>query len=366
MKPEDGRSILIVDDEEHVRRIIERSLGSVGYEHMEQADSVAAARRAIEQKGPFALLLLDIMMPGLPGTDLLRELAPRAPGTVVVVATAVAQIETAVEALKLGAYDYLVKPLTPDSVRLAVARALRRRRLELQERLDHERVEKLAQQRVEALEATRQALLKSLCDMVEFRDAETGAHLRRMPAYAGILAEDMAQHSAYGDLITDEFVTQLVESAPLHDIGKVSVPDRLLLKRGPLTDEEFDVVKLHTVHGRQICTRVQRAIGENGAGFIKMAIEVTGSHHERWDGKGYPDGLAGAAIPLSGRIVHLCDFYDACRSPRVYRPEPIPRREVVGMIEEGHGTQFCPETVQSFKRSFDRFVEVEETISGMD
>jgi len=354
---------LIGDDEASVRDIVERSLRTVGYSEIEQADCVDAAREKFSSDGPFSLVLLDILMPGAPGTELLRELAPRAPETVAVVATAVAQIETAVEALKMGAYDYLVKPLTPDGVRLAVGRALRRRHLELQGKYAGERVKQLAQERVEALEATRHALLKALCYMAEFRDAETGAHLRRIPEYARILADDMAQHSAYADLVTDEFIARLVESAPLHDIGKVSVPDRLLLKPGPLTEEEFDVVKLHTVHGREVCASVSQEVGEAGAGFIQMAIEVTGSHHERWDGQGYPDGTAGTDTPLSGRIVHLADFYDACRSPRVYRPRPIPRKEVLEMIQDGEGSQFDPEVVQSFKRTLNRFAVVEEDIS---
>jgi putative two-component system response regulator len=199
--------------------------------------------------------------------------------------------------------------------------------------------------------------------MAEFRHAETGAHLRRVPAYARILATDMARNSPWAASIDGVFLARLEESAPLHDIGKVAVPDRVLLKPGPLTDEEYEEAKLHAQYGRDICLSVKEKIGETESGFIDMAIAVTASHHERWDGQGYPSGLAGTDIPLSGHIVHMADLYDACRNPRVYRTEPIPRDELVEMIEQGRGTVFCPDLVDSFFRSLDSIVEVEQKIT---
>lgn len=352
--------ILIVDDEPDIRDVIERSLRQAGYHEIGQADCVATARRRITRDGPFALVILDILMPDESGIELLTELAPLTPHTVTVVATGVTEIRTAVRALKAGAYDYLMKPFIPDAIQLAVARALRKRLLELDALEQWERIEQLVQDRTDALEATRHALLDSLCNMAEFRDVETGAHLRRMPEYARVLALDLAQNSAYADLITEEFVARLVESAPLHDIGKVGVPDNILLKPGPLTPEEFEQVKSHTVRGRDICQAVKQQLGEERSSFIDVAVEVTYSHHEQWDGRGYPEGCVGAEEPLSGRIVHLADFYDACRSPRVYRPEPIPRAKVIQMIKQERGGHFDPKVTDSFVRTLDQFAAIEE------
>jgi len=357
---EDRRQpILIVDDEGPVRDVIERYLRQAGYSEFAQADSVAAARRRLAEDGPFAAVILDIRMPGEPGMALLKDLVRLAPHTVTVMATGAGGVETAIEALKMGAYDYLVKPFIPDAVRIAVARALRKRLLEVEALKRRQRVEQLVRDRTKELEATRQALLRALCNMAEFRDAETGAHLHRIPEYARILAMDLAQNSAYADRITDGFIARLVESAPLHDIGKVGVPDNVLLKPGKLTASEFEQVKLHTVRGRDICMAVKNELGDDASSFIDVAIEVTYSHHERWDGEGYPEGCKGTLTPLSGRIVHLADFYDACRSPRVYRPEPIPRGQVIEMVEQGRGKHFDPEIADAFARNVDRFAAVE-------
>jgi len=354
-----GQRILIVDDERAVRDIISRSLEKVGHKGVRQAESVAQARQRIAEDGPFALVLLDIRMPGEPGTKLLDELAPLVPHTVVIMATGSADIDTAVAALKAGAYDYLVKPLIADAVQLAVARALRKRRFELAALERQKRVQAVALERAAALQVTRHALLEALCHMAEFRDAETGAHLRRIPEYTRILARDMAQNSPYADRITERFIARVVESSPLHDIGKVAVPDAVLLKPGPLSSDEFRQIALHTVYGRDICLSVKSRIGRERSSFIDAAVEITASHHERWDGTGYPQGLEGADIPLAGRIVHLADFYDACRSPRVYRPEPIPRDEVVKAVLESRGRALDPAVVDAFERTIDQFAEVE-------
>ncbi len=363
MHPSQRERILIVDDEPDVRQIIKRSLRRTGYERIGQAASVSEARERIAADGPFALVILDILMPGEPGTNLLHELAGRAPQTVVIVATGVAAIQTAIHALKAGAYDYLVKPLIPEGVQLAVGRALRRRWLEIEERRRRERVANLVEERTAVLEHTRRALLESLCDMAEFRHAETGAHLRRVPAYARLIARDLAQSGKGPGVITSDFIEHLSECAPLHDIGKVAVPDKILLKPGPLDAEEFEQIKEHTTNGARMCRSVKDRLGEEESTFIDMAIDVTRSHHERWDGEGYPAGTAERETPLCGQIVHLVDFYDACRSPRVYRKEPIPRDEVVELIRQGSGTQFAPDVAEAFLGRREEFAELEEKIS---
>jgi len=356
----DNARILVVDDSPSVRDIIMRSLQQVGYGDVRGAASVAEARERIATEGPFDLVILDIRMPGQSGMELLRQLAPLAPKTAVIMATAVADIETAVAALRLGAYDYVLKPLLPEAIQLSVARALRKRRLELQELERSEQIETLVRERTKALQATQQALLSAMCHMAEFRDPPTGAHLQRVVAYARTLAVELARNSPYAGRIDEAFIAHLTESAPLHDIGKVGVPDRILLKPGKLTPEEFEQMKLHTVYGETICRLVRDRLGSQSAGFIDMAIEVAGSHHEAWDGSGYPAGFVGQEIPLSARIVRLADFYDACRSPRVYRPQPLSREQVMSMVREGAGSMFDPEIVAAFDRSVDKFAEIDE------
>jgi len=358
----DAGTILIVDDEPDVRAFLAKALGRVGHRQVRQADSVAAARALMKREGPFALVLLDLRLPDGSGMALLEEISPQGPGTVAVMVTAVAELDTAVQALKAGAYDYLVKPLLPEAVQLAVARALRKRRLELEAQLRQQSVERLVEERTRDLEATRRVLLFALCQMAEFRDAETGAHLRRIAEYARVLALDMAHNSPYAGLITEPFIAQLVETAPLHDIGKVAVPDNILLKPGRLSREEFEQMKRHTVAGRDLCLSVRERLGTGrSAAYVDVAACVAAHHHERWDGAGYPDGLKGSDIPLEARIVHLADFYDACRSRRVYRPEPVPRRDVAQMIRRGGGSDLDPSVVDSFERTRQQFVRVEET-----
>jgi len=352
--------ILIVDDEKSVRDVVAASLRRIGYGEPVQADCVAEARERLQTSGPFDLVILDIRMPGEDGLSLLRDLVRLAPQTVVIMASGLRDLDTAVDVLKAGAYDYLLKPLSPDVVQHAVARALRKRRLEIMALEHRENLERSVSENREALEATRQALLIGLCQMVEFRHKETGAHLQRMPEYVHVLTLDMAQNSPYADRIDGEFVASIVASAPLHDIGKVAVPDLILLKPGKLTPDEFEQVKRHTVWGRDICLNVKASLGTASSSFADMAIEVTYGHHERWDGTGYPEGRAGSHIPLSSRIVHVADFFDACRSSRVYRPEPIPLDTVIEMISEGAGSDFDPHVVESFHRTLDQFVAIEQ------
>jgi putative two-component system response regulator len=335
----------------------------VGYDNCAEADSVPAARRVIREEGPFALVILDLHMPGESGFELLSELAPLAPDTVVIMATGMAESNLAVDSLRSGAYDFLLKPLQPAAIQIAVGRALRKRRLELEEQARHDAVREMVKARTQALEATRSALLLALCHMAEFRDPETGAHLRRIPAYARILGEQMARNSPYAGQIDEEFLARLEESAPLHDIGKVSIPDSVLLKPGRLEAEEFEQIKKHTVRGREVCLAVRQSLGggqEDAGAFIDMAVDITYGHHECWGGTGYPRGAKGVDIPLSARIVQVADFYDACRSPRVYRPDPIDRDKVFSMIRQRAGTQFDPEVAAAFEHSKEQFIAIED------
>ncbi|MBW2309380.1 MAG: response regulator [Deltaproteobacteria bacterium] len=358
--------ILIVDDEPAIRTLIRRALEMAGYRSVHEADCVDTARRLLSEEGPFDLVLCDIRMPGDSGMLLLRELAPRAPDTVVVMATVVEEVRVAVESLQSGAYDYVLKPFEVSTIQLVAGRALRRRQLEIENRNFQAHLEEMVRLRTQeldvrtkALSITRHGLLRGLCCLAEFRDPETGVHLDRMAVNCLALARQIQRDSAYAPMITDTFVDQLFESAPLHDIGKVGIPDSILLKPDKLTSEEFKVMKQHTTIGFNALKSIKSEMGEVEGSFIDMAIEVAQSHHERWDGRGYPQGLSGGGIPLSARIVALADMYDACCSPRVYRPQPIRREKVLQMIEEDSGHAFDPVVVEAFFRSKDDFWETE-------
>jgi putative two-component system response regulator len=298
-------------------------------------------------------------MPGESGLDLLPDVAPLAPHTVTVMVTAVQEFQVAVEALKAGAYDYIVKPLDLGGLRLAVARALKRRRLELNERSRSARVDEEVDRRLTSLERTRNALLRAMCLMAEFRDIETTAHLDHVGAYAHVIADALARDSVYAPFIDGDFLRSIRECAPLHDVGKVALPDKVLLKPGRLTPDEMRLMQKHPSAGRAICAFV-RTSARADDDLIEMVSDIAGGHHEWWDGSGYPEGLRGKDIPLSARIVAVADVYDACRSPKVYRPQPIPRDKVVSLIEAGAGSQFDPVVVTAFLRCRDAIARAEQ------
>jgi putative two-component system response regulator len=337
-----GERILTVDDEAPMREIIKRGLEKSGYS-VAAASSVAEARRMLAEQGPFVLVLSDINMPGEKGTALMADLVRMAPDTVVVMATAVQELSVAIQALKSGAVDYLLKPFDVETLQVTVQRALERRALELEARGYRDHLEHLVEERTKLLQTrnneligTQRALLRSMCQMAEFRDPETGQYLERMARYARLIATRLSQGGPYSRQVNELFVANIFEASPLHDLGNIGVPDVILLKPGRHTDEERKAMQRHVIIGREALRRVKRALPTTiDQSFIDMAIDIAASHHERFDGTGYPAGLAGTGIPLCARIVAVADFYDACSSPRVYRPEPIPHDKVFkGLIEQ--------------------------------
>jgi putative two-component system response regulator len=369
MNDPDQFRIMIVDDEPAIRTFIKNALEMVGYKLLFEADCAEGARKRLMEDGPFDLLISDIRMPGENGLVLLRELAPLAPDTVVVMVTGVDEVKVAVQALQSGAYDYVLKPFDISTLQLVIGRALRRRQLEIDNRNFKANLEQMVKLktkeldvRTKALSITRHAMLRGLCRLAEFRDPETGAHLDRMAVYCTTLAKQLRRDSPYAPMISDRFIDQLFESAPLHDIGKVGIPDSILLKPAKLTPEEFSVMQQHTLIGRKAMKSIKSEMGEVGWSFIDVAMDVISSHHECWDGSGYPYGISGGDIPLSARIAALADFYDACRSSRLYRSEPISVENVIRMIREKSGHTFDPVLVEAFLRSKGEFAEIEKRL----
>ena len=207
---------------------------------------------------------------------------------------------------------------------------------------------------------TQMETIFSLAKLAQSRDDDTGEHLTRVQNYCRILSEELAKNSPYSNQIDQNFITDIVNASTLHDIGKVGISDLILLKNAKLTEDEYEIMKTHTIIGAQTLEDVHMKFGDNS--FIKMGKVIARSHHERWDGKGYPDGLSGEHIPLPARIMAIADVYDALSTKRVYK-EAYPQEKCVQIIKEGRGTQFDPYIVDAFLNIADKFDEIRQQFS---
>lgn len=335
--------ILVVDDEPQVRSLLAASLDGEGYEIREAADAEEA--QVLVRTGFVPeVALLDINLPGMSGVQLLGWLRRSAELVQVIMSTGVQDLETVRYCLREGAYDYLLKPFDFDELDKTVRQALERGRQVRTFRRQREDLETTVTEKSRELESTRDMALLAMARLAESRDRETGAHLERMAEYARILARAL-QSGPYAGRISDEFVERLHKSAPLHDIGKVGVPDAILLKEGPLTAEEMRIMRSHTKIGGDTLRGL--AAGTPDATFLDMAIEIAYQHHEKWDGSGYPKGLAGEEISLAARIVALADAYDAITSARPYKPA-FEHKEAVRRIVVDRAKHFDPVVTDAF------------------
>ena len=271
----------------------------------------------------------------------------------VVMITGTSTVESAREAVRLGAYDYIVKPFSMDDLVQSTRRAIEkkllddtRRQVEAQSRSRQLELEEEVRERVRELQMTRAATIFGLVKLTEFRDYETGNHLDRIQEYARLLARALGQRAELCDYLTPTYREDLVESSVLHDIGKTAIPDAILLKPGKLTVQEFETMKTHAPIGGDALTAMESKTG--GRSFLTLGKQVAYYHHERWDGAGYPKGLAGEDIPLSARIVAVADVYDAVTVKRIYRRTEMSHSEAAGMIRDGSGKQFDPVVVGTF------------------
>lgn len=335
--------VLVVEDEEPIRRMLASLLESEGLEVREAADAGEAQRLVREGFGP-DVVLLDIQLPGLSGVQLLEWLRREAELAQVIMSTGVRDLETVRFCLREGAYDYLLKPFDGEELERTVRKALERGRQVLGFRRQRADLETSVVEKSRALEATRDLALLAMARLAESRDRETGAHLERIAEYAAVLARAL-RSGPYARRVGDELLERLRKSAPLHDVGKVGVPDAVLLKEGPLTPDERKVMEAHTTIGGDTLRNV--GAGTPDPKFLETAVEIAYQHHERWDGAGYPNGLAGEEISLPARIVALVDAYDAITSVRPYKPA-FEHREAVRRIVVDRGKHFDPVVVDAF------------------
>ncbi|MBC3916346.1 two-component system response regulator [Undibacterium sp. CY18W] len=304
------------------------------------------------------LILLDVMMPEMDGYETCRRLKadPATADIPIIFLTAKSQVQDEEMGLRLGAVDYISKPISPPIVLARVATQLNlvRARHLLQDQNKH--LESLVQDRTRKLGKMQDAIIMAMASLAETRDNETGNHIRRTQNYVAALARKLQNHPRFHAELTDENIELLYKSAPLHDIGKVGIPDNILLKPDKLTSEEFEVMKLHTVYGRETIISVETYLGESNE-FLQFAREITYSHQEKWDGSGYPENLAGDAIPLSARLMAVADVYDALISKRVYKPA-FSHEEAIDIMRKGSGSHFDPDILEAFLQISDEFNQI--------
>ncbi len=345
--------ILIVDDDDTVRSMLTRMLGRHGYA-CESAANGAEAREALSSK-PFDLALCDLNMPGESGLELVEHVASAHPETATMMVTGADDSTIAEKALALGTYGYVIKPFYNNELLINIANALRRRGLELESRRHRLSLETAVSERtselqktVEALRRTEDEVRKSqketiyrLSRAAEFRDGDTGQHIESMSHYCYLLAQRLG---------LGRTCELLYLASPLHDVGKVGIPDRILLKPGPLDAEEREVMQGHAEIGH-------RMLKGSGTELLELAARVAWTHHEHFDGGGYPCGLAGEQIPIEGRITAVGDVFDALTSDRIYRPA-FTVDSAVDEMRSLRGTQFDPEILDVFLDSLDEVLEV--------
>jgi putative two-component system response regulator len=307
------------------------------------------------------IILLDVMMPEMDGYEVCRRLKADPATSEIPVVFLTARTDQGDErlGLELGAVDYITKPVSPPIVLARV-----RNHLELKQASDllrshNARLEEEVQRRTEDLRAVRDATIVALASLAETRDNDTGNHIRRTQSYVKILAEGLRNHPRYSACLDAETIDMLHRSAPLHDIGKVGIPDSVLLKPGRLTAEEFEIMKNHTRIGFEAIEAAERVMGHRGSSFLNVAREIALTHHERWDGSGYPQGLVGEDIPVAGRLMAVADVYDALISKRVYKPA-YPHEFAVAEIVAGRGSHFDPDIVDVFQTVADQLREIAE------
>ncbi len=307
---------------------------------------------------PPDLILLDVMMPGMDGYEVCQRLRddPTTTDIPVIFLTAKSDAADEQKGLELGAVDYIVKPISP-----AIVTARVRTHLQLKGARDFlrdksEYLEQEVGRRTQEISTIQDVTMVAMGSLAETRDNETGNHIRRTQHYVKMLALRLKGHPRFSSFLTPDTIELLYKSAPLHGIGKVGIPDRILLKPGKLTAEEFEIMKTHTTLGRNSIMAAEKLI-ESPTSFLHLAREVAWSHHERWDGMGYPRGLAGVAIAVPGRLMAVVDVYDALVSKRVYKAA-FPHEMAVSIIRESSGSHFDPDIVDAFLATAESIREV--------
>ncbi|MBU0728926.1 MAG: response regulator [Proteobacteria bacterium] len=340
-------NILIIDDEVSIREILQRFLTREGFICSQAHDAEEALEKL--ETNAFSLALCDINMPGATGIDLLRTMHIKYPQLAVIMVTAVDDRETALNALELGAYGYVIKPFEMNEMLINISNALKRRALEIehvkhQEELEFKVLEKTKElvAAEQEIRASREETIFRLARAAEFRDNETAQHTIRMSHYCGLLANKAG--------LPQELCAMIQIASPLHDVGKIGISDTILMKPGKLTFEEFETIKEHSDIGYRI-------LAKSNSSFLELAASIAHTHHEKYDGSGYPRGLKGENIPIEGRISAICDVFDALTSDRPYK-NAFTVEKALEIMREGHGTHFDAPLLDLFFKYIDQTLRI--------
>ncbi len=349
--------ILVVDD---IPDNLELASGLLKHHYKVKLATSGEAALMIVRAEPPDLILLDVMMPGMNGYETCSQLKsdPVLKQIPVIFLTAKGDVEDAEKGFALGAIDYIVKPFTPSLLLARVKTHLALKRIQ-DDLKDHNLyLESEVAKRIEEVSLLQEVAIMALASLADTRDCETDAHIRRTVGYVEDLALHLRHNPAFSELLTPANINLMIKSVPLHDIGKVGIPDMILWKPAKLTEAEFEIIKTHPFIGRRAIEGAERLL-ETPDSFLRIAKEIVYSHHERWDGTGYPEGRSGEAIPVSARLMALADVYDALISRRVYK-NPIPRNIAIEIISGEAGKHFDPAVVEAFLALSDRFKAIAE------
>jgi putative two-component system response regulator len=342
---DNNAKILVIDDEKFFLDVMVELLNG-DYKVSVAMDGEQGLRRA-QADPPPDLILLDILMPDKDGYQICKELKdnPVTRDIPVIFLTVKSEVNDEVKGFELGAVDYILKPISPPIVKARVATHLALHRAQCQLTHQNQLLEVKVKERTKELTRTKDVAIYCMASLAETRDAETGKHILRTQEYIQALARSLKDHPRFCDYLNDEIIEMLYKTSPLHDIGKVGVPDQILLKPGKLDPDEWEEMKMHTVYGHSSLLRAEQVLGTTD--FLQMAREIAYTHHEKWDGTGYPRGLKGDDISIPGRLMAVADVYDALISYRVYK-KAVSHGEAVETIRQASGSHFDPDIVEKF------------------
>ena len=351
-------TVLIVDDIE-INRIILREILKDDYDVVDLPGGLEAVDYLYNTVQTPRAVLLDIMMPGMDGYEVLSLIKanPHTHNIPVLFITAADAGSNESRGLKEGAVDYISKPFNPEVVKARVDN-----HIQLQRYRAH--LESIVEKQASELTATHEHMLETMATIIEYRSLESGTHIRRSSRLTGLLISSMLSHPVFSrELIANQYGS-IIKAASLHDIGKIAIPDSILLKPGRLTDEEFEVIKTHSTIGSRIIESIASHVSDEVM-YLRHCYDICRHHHERWDGKGYPDGLAGEDIPLSARILSVVDVYDALVNRRCYKPA-LPHEEAIEIIKNAAGTQFDKRIVATMLSIESKFADVVDELRDPD
>jgi len=350
-------NILVVDDSLSSLRLLAGTLKKQGY----KVCSVPSAKQALKaaESDPPDLILLDIIMPEMDGYEVCRRLKENKTlkEIPVIFLSTLNRTKDIVKAFTVGGVDYVTKPFKIQEVKARVEAQLKLRQLQRDLEKHNRQLNELVQEQIKEISDSQMATIFSLAKLSESRTDETGKHLERIQTFCQRLAAKLREDPRFRGQIDEAFITAIFRASPLHDIGRVGIPDYIILKPGKLTPEEFEVMKTHTLIGAQTLEAVRLQHPKNT--FVGMGIAIIRCHHEKWDGSGYPLGLSGKSIPLSARIIAVADVYDILRSKLCYK-QPFGHNESVEIIRQGSGIHFDPHIVKAFLELQDEFRMIRE------